>query len=168
MPRVRPPTSPPILSVSLGLLGTLGACQPLPQAAPMQAVIDPEPGYGFEAEEQAYLDELDRLRGEATLDPVDRVGDPVDDNVIDQTMHNAAARGGDFNEVLVELLGHFSGRTNLPFTAHTYVVPQLDGWTPQFPDDLLTRPRVAAVVTILGRPGHFGVLVFFADLDSTP
>ena len=133
----------------------------------MKAVTNPEPGYAFEAEEKAYLDELDRLRQEAGLGKADRVADAVDQGIVVQANERVAA-GSPHAEEMQNLLGHFSKKTGIPFTAHTFVLPQLDGWRPEYDADLLSRPRMGVVVNIMHIDQQYVVTVLFGDLDFTP
>ncbi|MBL4686612.1 MAG: hypothetical protein JKY37_18595 [Nannocystaceae bacterium] len=144
-----------------------GGCKPLPQASPMTAVANPEQGYQFDAEESAYLDELDRMRREADLDPVDRVRDSADESIIAQATDRIRS-GSPVDEELHALIGHFSKKINVPFTAMTLVPIELNGWIPEYPAELLTRPRVGAIVSILHVGDQYVVLVIFGDLDFTP
>ncbi len=134
----------------------------------MKAVTNPGPDYTFDAEEQAYLDELDRLRGEGSLERVDRIRDDVDDGVILQATNRIRSGASPLDEEVYALVGHFSKKTGLPFSAHTYVTPQLDGWRPEYPSEALARPRVAAVSTIVQHEGQYVVIIIYGDLDYTP
>lgn len=146
----------------------LCACDPLPQASPIEATANPEPGYSFAAEEKAYLDELDRLRGLAGLDPVDRVVDTVDESIVQQTTEAIRSGATAPREGLHTLVGHFSKKTGFPFSAATYVPAALDGWTPSYPQELRQTPRAAAVVSMTYAASGFLVLVVYGDMDYTP
>ncbi len=134
----------------------------------MHATVNPEPGYSFAAEESAYLDELDRLRGLAGLDPVDRVVDTADEAIVQQTTESIRAGVTPPREGLHTLVGHFSGKTGFPFSAATYVPTTLDGWTPVYPQELRQIPRAAAVVSMTHTSAGFLVLVVYGDLDYAP
>ncbi len=144
-----------------------GGCEPPPQASPMKATVHPEPGYDFAAEERAYLDELDRLRHDAKLGNADRVADSIDEGIIVASTQRIL-RGAPQDEELRNLIGHFTKKTGVPFTAQTWVTSQLNGWRPEYPADLLTRPRMGVVVTIVHTRSRYVVTVIFGDLDFTP
>lgn len=134
----------------------------------MHATVNPEPGYSFAAEENAYLDELDRMRGLAGLDPVDRMLDTASDSIVQQTTESIRSGATPTREGLHTLVGHFSKKTGFPFSAATYVPPALDGWTPAYPQELRQAPRAAAIVSMTHTSSGFLVLVVYGDMDYTP
>ena len=134
----------------------------------MRATTNPEPGYSFTTEERAYLDELDRLRAQSDLEPVDRVLDTADEGIVQTTTESIRSGATPAQEGLYDLVGHFSKKSGFPFSAVTYVPEALDGWRPEYPAELRERPRAAAVVSMTYTGSQFLVLVVYGDMDYTP
>ena len=98
----------------------------------------------FGPEVQAFFDSLDRQRAAVGQPPVVRVQGPNDRQVLHESAERIREGEAAPDQELDVLLQHFVDATHREFHGMLYTPMRLDGWHPDFPDDLYTTQYVAA------------------------
>ena len=102
----------------------------------------------FAAEQKAFFDELDLQRAAVGLPPVIRVHGPKDVEVLRQSAERIRAGESGPYEELDFLANHFAQLVQRSFWTTAFAPMRLEGWRPDFPDDLLKHEHLAAAATI--------------------
>lgn len=107
----------------------------------------------FEAEDHtehltALFDEIDRQRISIEREPVTRIGGPQSMKLVSRHTQSLQEGKTDPGQTLDRLLEDLVEQYNRPFAAMLYAPLILDGWRPEFPEDLLAAESPEVVLAI--------------------
>ncbi len=131
-------------------------------------------GDDFSAEEAAFVAELDFQRSLVGQPPIVRVAAPKDVAELDESARRIREHEATPAQELDRLGTHFAEATGRGFYTHVWFPLRIEGWRPEFPDQLFTTENVAAAVKIsYFRPpgqawGQHVVLMVYTLLDGAP
>lgn len=127
--------------------------------------------HDYAREQVAFFDALDRARHGRGKPPVVRVGGPIAERVLGEGMQRVQRGESSPGEELDEVLGEFVERTQRGFRGTIYSTLVIDGWRPQFSEELLRAERVEVAVKIghyRPRGGAWGQHVVFVVYSEMP
>ncbi len=124
----------------------------------------------FASEEIAFLDALDAARAQVDLPPITRVMGGEDEVALSDSAERIRRGEATPQEELDRMLAYFRDRVNRTFYGVIYSPMRIDGWTPEFSDELFKHQKIAAATSISyfqpegGAWGQHVVLLVFTPL----
>jgi hypothetical protein len=126
----------------------------------------------FIAEENAFFYELDWQRAQVGQPPVVRVSAEQDLVVLDESARRIREHEATPRQELQQLAGYFAESTGRSFYTNMWTPMRIEGWRPEFPEEMFTNAHIAAAAKISyfrppgGAWGQHVVLMVFTILDG--